>query len=291
MARQLEPMKPFGTCRIFSALALTVLLGTGVALNAQPDSAQKIVQQVVNNELAASRNDHTKWMYRDADKTPEKDTVKLVVETADGTVSRTILLNGRPLTAAEQTQDREKMEKVVNDPSVRAKQRKNNAHDDQQAASLLKMLPDAFIWTKTGESNGEISFSFKPNPAFQPPTYASRVFAAMAGKMVADASQMRLKTLSGTLIQPVEFGWGILGKLQKGGTFNIVRSEVAPHEWEITQTHVHINGHALFFKSISEQEDETTSDYKHTPTGLTLEQASNMLTDGAVGKDLGVKAK
>jgi hypothetical protein len=69
----------------------------------------------------------------------------------------------------------------------------------------------------------------------------------MKGEMVVDAAQKRLKMLSGTLTQPVEFGWGLLGKLQAGGTFQIVRSQVAPGEWQITQTHVHIVGHALFF--------------------------------------------
>lgn len=263
------------------------LLCTSLA-GAQPTAAQQLVQQVIHNELAANQNDHTKWMYRDADKTPDKNTVKLVVETEDGTVSKTVETNNRPLTAQEQEQDRAKMQKVVTDPAERAKQRKNSAHDDKQAVSLMKMLPDAFLWTEAGESNGEITLKFKPNPAFQPPTYASRVFAAMAGEMVVDAQQKRLKLLSGTLIQPVEFGWGILGKLQQGGTFRIIRSEIAPHEWEITQTHVHILGHALFFKSISEQEDEITSNYKRSPTPLTLEQAAQMLTNGTAEKEIGV---
>jgi hypothetical protein len=253
---------------------------------AQPMPAQKLVEDVMYNELQANKTDHTKWVYRDADKRPDKNTVKVVIDAAGGSVSKTIQLNDHALTAQQQEQDREKMESIVNDPAVRAKQRKNSTHDDEQAVALMKMLPNAFIWTEAGESNGEITLHFKPNPAFQPPTYASRVFAAMAGEMVVDAAQKRLKMLSGTLIQPVEFGWGILGKMQPGGTFRIVRSEVAPNEWEITQTHVHINGHALFFKSISEQEDEITSDYKRSPAGLTLQQAAEMLTSGAAAKEL-----
>ncbi len=214
--------------------------------------------------------------------------MQLVVETPEASVSKTIERNGRPLTPQERQQDQAKMESVVNDPSVRAKQRKDAAHDDKQAVSLMKMLPEGFLWSKVGESNGEITLRFKPNPDFEPPTYASRVFAAMSGTMVVDANQKRLKMLSGTLIQPVEFGWGILGKLRKGGTFRIVRSEVAPGEWQITQTHVHIEGHALFFKSISEQEDEITSDYKRSPKGITLQQAAQMLNDGTVEKELGI---
>ncbi len=277
----------------FAACGLAFLFAACVAGKAQTspgqnNSAQQLVREVIHNELAANQTDHTKWIYRDADKTASKDVVQLVVETPEASVSKTIERNGQPLTPQERQQDQAKMETVVNDPAVRAKQRKDAAHDDKQAVSLMKMLPEGFLWSKAGESNGEITLNFKPNPDFEPPTYASRVFAAMSGTMVVDAKQKRLKMLSGTLIQPVEFGWGILGKLRKGGTFRIVRSEVAPGEWQITQTHVHIEGHALFFKSISEQEDEITSDYKRAPAGITLQKAAQMLNDGTVEKELGI---
>lgn len=270
---------------------LSFLLFTGFCGSsaAQKLSAHQLVEQVVTNELQANQNDHTRWMYRDSDTVPGKSTVKLVVETPDGTVSKLILLNGHPLTAQQQAQDEARMESVLSDPSVVAKQRKSSAHDDQQAVSLMKMLPDGFLWSYTGESDGKITLAFRPNPAFQPPTYASRVFAAMAGQMIVDEAQKRLIVLSGKLIQTVEFGWGIFGKMDKGGTFRVVRSQVAPGIWEITETHVHIQGHMLIFKSINEQEDEITSDYKKVPSSMTLREAIDKLKDGGIAKELGVE--
>ncbi len=270
---------------LLAGLCFTGMCGLATS---QPLPPLQLVHQVVNNELAANQNDHSHWMYRDSDTVPGKSTVKLVVQTSQGTISKTIELNGHPLTPQEQAQDRAKMESILNDPSVLAKQRKTSEHDDQQGVELTKMVADAFLWTEVGESNGEITLHFKPNPAFHPPTYASRVFASMTGQMVVDAKQKRLIDLSGTLVQPVEFGWGLLGRLEKGGTFRVVRSQVAPGEWEITQTHVHISGHAFIIKSINEQEDEITSHYKATPASLTLSQAAQMLTDGQVAKDLGI---
>lgn len=252
-------------------------------------SPQELVKQVVYNELEANEKEHSHWMYRDSDTVPAKSTLKLVVETPQGTVSKLILLNGHPLTAQQIAQDNTRMESILTDPSVLAKQRKNSAHDDQQSVALMKILPNAFIWTYTGESNGEIHLSFKPNPAFQPPTYASRIFAAMAGEAVVDASQKRVKVLSGKMIQTVEFGWGLFGKMDKGGTFRIVRSQVAPGIWEITETHVHIQGHMLIFKSINEQEDEISSDYKRTPSSMTLREAIDQLKNGDIAKELGVE--
>lgn len=275
----------------YITIVLLFLLFTGFCGKSAAEklSAQDLVKQVVYNELQANQNDHTHWMYRDSDTVPAKSTVKLVVETPDGTVSKLILLNGHPLTAQQQAQDDARMQSVLTDPSVVAKQRKNSAHDDQQSISLMKMLPNAFLWTYAGESNGEITLDFKPNPAFQPPTFASRVFAAMAGQAVVDAAQKRVKVLSGTLIQTVEFGWGIFGKMDKGGKFRIVRSQVAPGIWEITETHVHIQGHMLIFKSIDEQEDELTSHYKKAPSSMTLSEAIEKLKSGEIAKQLGIE--
>lgn len=257
--------------------------------SAQQLSPQELVKQVVHNELEANQNDHTHWMYRDSDTLPAKRTVKLVVETPHGTVSKLIRLNDHPLTPQQQAEDQVRMERVLTDPSMIARQRKNSAHDDQQSVSLMKMLPNAFLWTYTGESNGEINLDFKPNPAFQPPTYASRVFAAMAGHAVVDAKQKRVKVLSGKLVQPVEFAWGLFGKMDQGGTFRIVRSQVAPGIWEITETHVHIQGHMLIFKSINEQEDEISSNYKRAPASMTLREAIDQLKSGEIAKELGIE--
>lgn len=274
--------------RLSVQCVLVLFLCVSWMARAEASSPHQLVRDVIYNELQASKNDHSRWMYLDADKTPAKNQVKLVVETSDGTVSKLIEINGRPPNAQEQALDQAKREKFVSDPSERDKQRKNSAQDDKQAVSLMKMLPDAFIWTEAGKSNGDVILHFTPNPAFDPPTYASRVFAAMAGEMVVDAQEKRLKILSGTLVRPVEFGWGLFGKLKQGGTFRVVHTRVAPHVWQITQTQVHIDGHILFFKSISEQQDEVTSHYKPTPPSLTLRQAADMLNDGTIARDLGI---
>ena len=267
-------------------LSITAFCGKSDAEKLAP---QELVKQVVYNELQANQKDHTHWMYRESDTLPSKRTVKLVVETPNGTVSKLILLDGHPLTSQEVAQDEARMESTITDPAVVAKQRKNSAHDDQQSVSLMNMLPNAFIWTYAGESNGEITLDFKPNPAFQPPTYASRIFAAMAGHAVVDAGQKRVKVLSGQMIQTVEFGWGLFGKMDKGGTFRIVRTQESPGIWETTETHVHVQGHMLIFKSINEQEDDLTSDYKKTPPSMTLREAIDKLKNGDIARELGVE--
>jgi hypothetical protein len=56
--------------------------------------------------------------------------------------------------------------------------------------------------------------------------------------------------------------------------------------WAITSTHIHIQGRALIFKSIGEQQDEVTSHYRPTPASLTLTAAAQMLKDGSAARML-----
>jgi hypothetical protein len=75
----------------------------------------------------------------------------------------------------------------------------------------------------------------------------------------------------------VDFGFGILGKLQKGGRFEVVQSAVALKDWEVSLLDVHISGRALFFHSIGEQQHEMRSQFKALPSGLSLAEAVSMV--------------
>jgi hypothetical protein len=176
------------------------------------------------------------------------------------------------------------MDAFVQDANLRQKQKQDHAQDAERASSLTKMLPEAFLWTIAEQNDAETTVSFEPDPHFDPPTRESRVFAAMAGTMVVDTKQKRIKQLRGTLTRNVDFGYGLLGRLEKGGTFEIERQQIAPGVWEITSTHIHIRGHALIFKSISEEQDEVTSQYHPTPPSLTLAAAAKMLKDGSAAR-------
>jgi hypothetical protein len=254
--------------------------------SAQGKDARAFVQSVVANELKADANDHSRWMYRDDNKLPGKHTVTLVIQTAEGDLSKMIEKNGRPLTPQEQKDDEQKMDNFVHDASLREKQKRDNEQDAEKASALTKLLPEAFLWTFAGRSGALTTLRFEPDPKFNPPTRESRVFAAMEGTMVVHTKQKRIKQLKGTLTHDVDFGYGLLGKLQKGGTFEIERQQIAPRIWSITATHIHIQGHALIFKSISEEQDEVTSHYHRTPASLSLADAAKMLKDGSAERTL-----
>ena len=259
----------------YLVLMLSLLVGqyTLHAQDAKP--AKEIVRTATQAELAADKNDHTRWRYRDAKK-DGTDTVSIVVETEFGSVKRVILRNGQPLTEAEARAEDERVQRFIHDPERLAKQRRDGAQDGKNAEELMHMLPEAFIWKVESEDTQRYTLHFDPNPNFNPPNMQGRVLGTMAGTLVVSKPESRIETISGKLTQDVTIGWGLLGRLHEGGTFRVERREVAPGFWQIVETHVHIEGKALFFKSIGEQQDEVQTEFTQAPNGTTLEQAAEM---------------
>lgn len=263
-------MRTLTHSKFFCRIVLVLL----VALPLCAQDAKQIVQTAVNTELAASRNDHSLWRYRDDQR--EANKVSIVVETTKGSVKRVIERNGAPLSADESRAEDARIQSFIHDSDRLAKQKKDGASDDKNAAELLNMLPTAFLWKIANENGDSVTLSFSPNPDFDPPDMQSRVLSAMAGELVVDKQQHRIKTISGKLVHDVTFGWGLLGRMKQGGTFRVERRELKPGLWQITETHVNIVGKALLFKNIGQQQDEVQTDFTQVAADTTLEQAAEM---------------
>jgi hypothetical protein len=256
-------------------LGWTLMFGSyAAAVAADGEDAKQIVQQAVTTELAADRNDHSHWLYFDVDRKPKNSVTQWVAQTSSGDLCRVLEENSRKLSISEQ---QAKMDGFVRNKAEQARQRKAGQHDDEQAADLLKLLPAAFVWNTSEKRGGATVLHFKPNQNFRPPDREARVFAAMEGDMTVDDAQHRIVSLKGRLVHDVKFGGGLFAELKAGGSFDVERREIGKTVWQITETHIHIQGHALFFKSIAEQEDEVKTKFRQLPENVSLQQGEKEL--------------
>jgi hypothetical protein len=252
---------------------------TAPAQGAQTQDAKQIVQQAVTAELAANRDDQSHWRYL---RTEAGGNSFIIVETENGAISRHVNENGRPASTKTLAEDDQHTQRFIHDPAEQKKQRANGAHDDKSAVELLNLLPQAFLWKVESETPESTTLHFEPDPNFHPPDMEARVMGEMSGTLVVERAQHRIRTFQGRLQSDVEIGFGLLARIKQGSTFDVERRLVAPSYWEITETHVHISGHALFFKTIGEQEDDVKTEFTLVPLGTTLEQAVGLL--GVVAK-------
>ena len=269
--------------RLHLLYVLLVFASALLPAQAQQPDAKQLISAAVQAELASNRNDHSAFQYRDHDITPEHNTLDYVVETPAGNLRRKLEDHGEPLSPAARSADEARLQTLLHDPAAIARMNHDTAHDDNQAEQMLRLLPDAFHWSVAGEAKSPggtlVTLAFKPDAAYAPANMEARVFAAMAGQVVVEThagAPPRIYTIRGTLVDDVRFGYGIFGRLRKGGTFEVERREVVPGHWQMTTTHVHLDGKALFFKTIGSQEDESRSDFKLSPA-TTLQQAYDLL--------------
>ena len=251
---------------------LALWLGIGIAANCQ--TPVQIVQQAVQTEIEANDQDHSRWLYYDVDRKSNDIVQQWVAQTSSGDLHRVMAEKGQPTSTAQQ---RGPMDRFIQDPGAQDKQRKSSQHDDYQSEGLLKLLPAAFDWSISRQGGDTIFLHFKPEPNFKPPTWASRVFVAMEGDLQVSKAEHRIVSLKGKLIHDVKFCGGICGSISSGGTFNVERRKTGGSVWQITETHVHIHGSVLFFKSISQVEDDVRTRFERLPDSLTLQQAETEL--------------
>ena len=99
----------------------------------------------------------------------------------------------------------------------------------------------------------------------------------MAGVMLINSRNKRLAERSEKRVSEVKFGGGILGRLNKGGTFEVKQGTVGGGYWDMTLLDTELTGKELFFKTISVREKTIESNYSRVPANITVPQAAQML--------------
>jgi hypothetical protein len=82
-----------------------------------------------------------------------------------------------------------------------------------------------------------------------------------------DVAQQRVTRLQGKRIRDVDYGFGILGKLDSGGTLLLEQADVGNHQWRTTQMVLVMNAR-LLFKSV--KLDTTLEMTQFTPVASTM---------------------
>ena len=266
-----------GRAVVWGTLVSATLLIGAAAGQAHQQPPNQLVRQVIAHEVQAEEHDNSYWMFRLQQTQSRATKTEEVAETPHGWVRRLLAINGKPLTSQDRAKDQARLHKLLTDPGAQRKNQEATRNDVRQAQELLKMLPDAFLYTYAGHSGDVVKLNFLPNPKFRPQSRKAAVFHDMVGSVWLNMKQQRLAGIQGHLNKEVKFAGGLLGHLDKGGTFDVKQTQIAPGIWDVTYMNVHMNGKALFFKTITVREKDIRSDYQRVPSNLSLVQAANLV--------------
>jgi hypothetical protein len=263
-----------------SVLALFTAISVRGQETAISASAHELVERAVQNELQAAEST-AHYMYLERKQTPQGSSLKQVAETKDGEVSYLLKMNDQPLTAEQRRIEDEKMQKLLNNPDEQRRRLKSQKEDEKRAATLVRGLPDAFVYEfdkpDPDQPATTVKLKFRPNPNYNPPDREMQVLTGMSGSMYLDTKASRLQRLDGTLIDDVNFGWGIFGKLHKGGHFEIREGDVGDGHWDVTYRNLDFTGKVLLFKKLRIKETSEMSDFHKIPDNLSFTQGFDLL--------------
>jgi hypothetical protein len=273
---------------------LASLLVAGLPLWSQEQekagaSADELVKRAIETQLK-DPGGNVHFMYRIHRQTPERDEVREVLETSDGTLTRLIMSNGKALSDDQQRAEQDRLNRYINEPSQWQQRRKRQKEDEDRSNKMLEAMPKAFLYTYEGTEsgpNGEqlTRLNFKPNPIYQAPNRELRVFEGMEGKMWVNAGANRLVRMQAKLIRDVDFGWGILGRLYRGGSFEIEQRDIGDGRWDVVKTILNFDGKELMLKGLHIKDTESLSDFHRVPEKITLAQGIKMLNEYKPGQD------
>jgi hypothetical protein len=264
--------------RLSIALALIVSAGqSAVAQIARsPESANKLVREVVYNELHDHEH-HGYWRYRIDRHTANGIATEEQVETAEGPVAWVTGGNGQPLNGAARGEEQERLERLITSPQEQARRLRDYNKDEERIGRIVRMLPDAFLYEFDGEENGCFRLRFHPNPNYPSYSIEARIFHSMSGVLLVDARYKRLAGLEGNIDRNVDFGFGILGRIYKGGWFKLQRVRVSPTDWKSDLLEVHLNIRALLVTSFARETSETRGGFEPVPPGMSVAQGVALL--------------
>jgi hypothetical protein len=248
--------------------------------------AQALVTRALSTEIRVARDPNHLMRYLLRRSTPRLTSTKDIIETRDGNVARLLSVNDKPLAPEDDQKELARLATLAGNPSLQKHRKDNEEEDAGIVLKLLRMLPNAFLYQYAGSFNGPSGtvhrFTFKPNPKFDPPDIETQALTAMSGELRVDAAQERVLRLEGHLQQDTTYGWGILGKLNKGGWVILEQADVGEKQWRIVNVQMEMVLRILFrtkYINTSEQ----LSRFTPVPAGMDYRQAIQMLRNGLAG--------
>ena len=257
-------------------LCLPLLLAVTALRPVFAEDPAALVHDAAYNEAHA----HAKadqWEYRVEKRVDGHMLTEQQIDTSAGPVYRLLAIDGAPLNPAEQQKERDREQRFLRDPGLQATARKQFESDDRQLQQLLQLLPNAFLFQEKSQSGDDEVLTFRPNPHFHPDGYAQRVMQALQGEIVINLRDRRIAHISGKIFKKVEFGFGILGRIDPGGTFEIGREEISTGQWKTILIRIDITGRFSFFATVGKQEYEQRSDFQRIPGDFSVGAAFEML--------------
>jgi len=278
--------KPIATMAcLCAALLLAQRLAAQAPMPQQDPAAVAIVKQVGERELDAYRR-HQEYFFiseERSDRTNQHLWLEAVAETPHGKLRRLLQEDGKPLTPQRRQQEDARIAALAADPAKLEAASRARQQDEEHAQTLFQTSAGMYIFSfENSSASGPepgllMKINFRPNPAYDPPTYEQRVLHALAGSILIERESLRLREIDARIVEDVKFGWGILGEVQPGGALHLVRIHAAGDDYKPVLLDMNMQGHMLIFHTLSRTQHLVHRGFVPLAPGLPLADAGKIV--------------
>jgi hypothetical protein len=197
------------------------------------------------------------------------------IDDADDLYRRTIVINGKPVSAAElDKKDGERRKKVVEAAERRAREneaervkrlerdRQRERREQETIDEVMKVYDVRLLARETIDGRPAIMCSVSPRPAYAPKTRNGKILKKLGGRVWVDERDYELVRADLEALEDLTFGLGLFARLHKGSHLEIARRKVNGEIWLPAEIRYQISARIALLKRIRAEGQWTYSDYK-----------------------------
>jgi hypothetical protein len=241
-----------------------------------------------NNEVRLIQHPGSYLRYQLHTVDSKGDQVRDQIETPEGTVSRLIRRDGRPLTREEDSAERDRLNSLASSPNNFARHSRRDEDGKKTGSALVKSMPDAMLWSYApgqpqlpyhrSDQSPLVVLDFKPNPAWTPPSLEAELLTGLAGRVWIDPDTRNMVHLETNVFHSINIGWGMLAHVYPGGTATLDQANAGNQRWIVSHLVEQMTVQALMVKSVKQRIVSDISNFNAVPA-MGYQQAIKILLD------------
>jgi hypothetical protein len=224
-----------------------------------PYHAENLVRNAVAMQLAAAAHEG-RWMYAVRNEKNGTAIREARIQINEGTLAIVFARNGK---------------RVFKGPFLESS-REHMHSQVEEIDRFWGLLLDSVRFRCGGEAEGVQTVIFLPKRHNIPTGLRARVVAAMEGTIRIDEKTGRILSMQGHLTREVTYAYGLLGRVEPGGTASARWGPVAGGSWKLTGFSTQGKAIALFFPIVKNWEEDRY-DFRAVPRTISETAAAALL--------------
>lgn len=266
-------------------LVLLIVILCACPLLAQQPVDPGLIADVVQKHLAATA-DNQAYRYTFSRSDRKGTVTRIAISTPSGTVSRTFLRQGKPLTPQEHAAEKSRLAAFSNSASDQRKKTKSDASGRKYTQEICDAMPSAMLYSmRPGQPQlpqfpgTQLVVDFSPKPSYHPSTTAQDALRGISGTLWIDARSHLIRRIDARSTRDINFLLGIAAKVYTGATLQTDTVEWQPGKLAYSRVAIDASVRELLVRTQRFQSSEQSSDYLPMKDGLTLSEAAHILID------------